>query len=361
MPEWIVISSPDRDARHSGVAIFLRRVRFPEQPVSHVVWIPGRLLHVRCSSPRTTLDVIAGYQYVWQEKNNESTVLLRHHFWLKLGLLLPGLSARHLQAIAADLNTHCRPVPSHVGPGVMRATRKPDLELEEIRRERDLVLLNTWGRAAPGRCCTFENGDTASQLHFICTRRSQADTLSRQSSHCPRRRPLQRQMSVALQGPSPVNSVRELNRRLLPVCQSLFPSQRRQKPAVPGQEQVAQSIAHMWSAYRALRVPGPYLSIARASAAYRNTVAFQEACKALRQASRQKRRLWFEEQISAAGQAASGHDMGAVYTVVNKIAPRKCRDKVRIRAEQGHLLSALSLSLSLPLSLSLSLSFSLPF
>ena len=212
------------------------------------------------------------------------------------------------------------------------------------------MLLNTWGRAAPGRCCTFENGDTASQLHFICTRRSQADTLSRQSSHCPRRRPLQRQMSVALQGPSPVNSVRELNRRLLPVCQSLFPSQRRQKPAVPGQEQVAQSIAHMWSAYRALRVPGPYLSIARASAAYRNTVAFQEACKALRQASRQKRRLWFEEQISAAGQAASGHDMGAVYTVVNKIAPRKCRDKVRIRAEQGHLLSALSLSLPLSLS-----------
>ena len=181
MPEGIVISSPDRDARHSGVAFFVRRVCFLERQVSHVVWIPGRLLHVRCSSQRITLDLIAGYQHVWQERSNESTVRLRHQFWLKIGLLPQGLPARHLLILAADLNTHCRPVPGHVGRGVMRAIRKPELEFEELPKERDLVLLNSWGRATPGRCSTFENGSAAAQLDFICTRRPQADAIARQS------------------------------------------------------------------------------------------------------------------------------------------------------------------------------------
>ena len=44
LKNWLVISSPDAAARFSGVAVFMRRSRFSDHQVSHVVWIPGRLI-----------------------------------------------------------------------------------------------------------------------------------------------------------------------------------------------------------------------------------------------------------------------------------------------------------------------------
>ena len=81
--------------------------------------------------------------------------------------------------MGADLNTQCRTVPGLIGRGLMPSSRRPDAELEAMLRERQLVLLNTWGRAAPSRCRTFENGSVASQLDFICTWRRHADSVAR--------------------------------------------------------------------------------------------------------------------------------------------------------------------------------------
>ena len=55
--------------------------------------------------------------------------------------------------------------------------------------------------------------------------------------------------------------------------------------------------------------------------------------------ARAARRAWFEEHIQVAEQAAKVHNLGAVYRVINTIAPRKRREKVRIRGAQGELLS----------------------
>ena len=169
LPGWIVISSPDADARCSCVAVFMRRRLFADQQVSHVTWISVRLLHVRHSAAKLHLDIIVGYQWVWQDKHAERTAKLRHHFWHQLSLLLQGLPTRNVLVMGADLNTQCRTVPGLIGRGLMPSSRRPDVELEEMLRERQLVLLNTWGRAAPSRCRTFENGSMASQLDFICT------------------------------------------------------------------------------------------------------------------------------------------------------------------------------------------------
>ena len=69
-----------------------------------------------------------------------------------------------------------------------------------------------------------------------------------------------------------------------------------------------------------LQVPGPYGSFSRASEALRRQAEFRAAHRQLRSASRQQRRLWFEEQVTRAEQAAATNDLRGVYAVVNTIA-----------------------------------------
>ena len=91
LPNWLVISAPDASNRYSGVAVFARRSRLAESRVSHVTWMPGRLLHLRYASPQATLDIVAGYQFVRQSWTDARAQQQRHTFWTKLGLLLKGL------------------------------------------------------------------------------------------------------------------------------------------------------------------------------------------------------------------------------------------------------------------------------
>ena len=390
LPGWIVISSPDAAARCSGVAVFMRRRLFADQQVSHVTWIPGRLMHIRHSAAKLHLDIIVGYQWVWQDKHAERTAKLRHHFWHQLSLLLQGLPTRNVLVMGADLNTQCRTVPGLIGRGLLPPTRKPDAELEAMLRERQLVLLNTWGRAAPSRCKTFENGSVASQLDFIGTWRRHADSVARTATPLaldlvpwrkgPKHLPVQasipwipgwqlaprpraqpaysrRDLNLAISQNTPEaqhlkhqlqttlielagdGGFGDLNKRLLPVCQRLFPSRRRPGRGTERQRQVQDNVQALWAAHARLQVPGPFGSFHRASEAVRRQAAFKEAHQQLRRVSRQQRRTWFEEQVVKAEQAAATNDLRGVYAAVNVIAPRRRFEKVRIRSEQGQLLS----------------------
>ncbi|CAE7797071.1 unnamed protein product [Symbiodinium sp. CCMP2592] len=392
LPNWLVISSPNAGNRYSGVAVFARRSVFEDNQMSHVIWIPGRLLHVRYDSPRAKLDIVVGYQTVRQKASDVKTQQRRHAFWTKLGLLLQGIPARNVLVLGADLNTACRPLPGLNGRGVLKATRSPDEELEELQRVSQLVTLNTWGRANPGKSRTFENGETASQIDFVCTWRHFADTEARQSCplaldlvpwrNGPKHFPVMASIpwiqgwklrakrvtkpgiskrdllqAIQHQHPSaselrvhltsaivelgPNGTIEELNTKVLPVCQRLFPSRR--KPTRHAQssadKQVKQCIDDMWHAHSRLAVPGPRMSFMRCAEVVRRRATFQAASKALKAASKMKRREWFDAQLERAEHAASRHDLSAVYAVINILAPKRKVDKVRIRSEQGHLLS----------------------
>ena len=65
----------------------------------------------------------------------------------------------------------------------------------------------------------------------------------------------------------------------------------------------------------------------------------RQAARELRTAGKKQRQSWLDAQLLEAEQAAAKHDLGAVYRVVNSIAPKRRRDKVRIRSKQGHLMS----------------------
>ncbi|CAE7560727.1 unnamed protein product [Symbiodinium necroappetens] len=175
LDDWIAITSADSSSRFSGVAAFLRRSKFQEDAISRCTWIPGRLLHIRCQGHRAVLDIVVGYQWVWQEKDAHKVARKRATFWTKLGCLCQGLPTRHLLIMGADFNSTARPISGLVGRGLHPTTRAHDLDFEALLLEQKLVLLNTWTSATPRLSRTFLHGTQSSQIDFVLTRRRHAD------------------------------------------------------------------------------------------------------------------------------------------------------------------------------------------
>jgi len=78
----------------------------PSDSLSFHTWIPGRLLHVRCHTPRATLDIIAGYQHVCEGSGHPQAAANRGHYWDQLSKLLQGLPNRNMVVLGMDANTH---------------------------------------------------------------------------------------------------------------------------------------------------------------------------------------------------------------------------------------------------------------
>ena len=158
IPGWTVVVTADAAHLYSGVGIFVsNRIASADQISSHT-WIAARLLHVRCSTARLTLDVVGGYQWVWQGDHQQNNSTHRSSFWCKLSELLQGLPARNMVAVCMDANTPLHPVPGLVGRGVMRTTRHRDQEFEAMLQALNLVVLNSWTSASPQQAHTFSNG-----------------------------------------------------------------------------------------------------------------------------------------------------------------------------------------------------------
>ncbi|CAE7235660.1 Pol, partial [Symbiodinium sp. CCMP2456] len=177
--DWYAIVCPDSKHRYCGVGVFISsRVAQPDQ-VAYKTVIPGRLLHARCTTRLLTMDIVAGYQWVWQEQTKEAVAQNRHRFWTQLGRLLHTFPVRNLLVMGCDLNTGLRPIPGLIGRGLLKHNKKPDEEFEALVQAHSLVLLNTWSRASPNGCHTFANHSTKTQLDFVLTRRLTVDGASR--------------------------------------------------------------------------------------------------------------------------------------------------------------------------------------
>ena len=391
LPQWSVITSADPRNRFAGVAVFLRKSRFPAHGLSHCTWIPGRLLQVRYSDNYITVDVVVGYQWVWQERDKDKIAKQREHFWTQLSKLCQGIPARNLLLLGADLNSVCRPIPGLVGRGVLKTTRPTEPALDALLEEQKLVLLNTWSSSAPRWCFTFKHGSVETQIDFLAVRRRHADRTARGAKPRnldlvpwrlgPKHRPLEASLPwvsgwvVAPRAQKPLRfslqtmrkslqaqddkaqllrqkvqqvvssmpeaaTIQDINQKLLPVCKSIFPPTNKPQPADHGQALVVASVRHMWTAHRAMSMRGRAVSLRNVVAAWKQYLLFRRAYQALRQASRDRRARWLEAQVVSAEAAAQKNDVATVYRVVNQIAPKKRRDRVRIRSAAGHILSA---------------------
>jgi len=389
IPGWTVIVSASPDNRCAGVGVFISTKVVPGDLVSFRTCIPGRLLHVRCTDESKTLDIIAGYQWVRTDGGDKCTADRRSHFWTQLGLLLHSIPTRNLVVVGADFNTQCRPLSGLVGRGVMDTTRSPDAELESLLNEHQLVLLNTWGRSRKYISHTYRFDDVYSQIDFLAMRRPTADRVARQARaqqfdlspwrggakhraivasipwragwtfHARNIAPVkfslpQMRQSLkhwdakaqalhnwirhTLQHAPPELTLQKLNTRVLTQCVRLYPKGKAVVSKPSTQPAVIESIRSMKLAQRALQSHPKCRSLRGIIEVWRLLTAFRRRGRELRVASKLARRQWFEEHIQEAEQAAQRQDLGSVYRVINRLAPKRRYEKVRIRSSTGEML-----------------------
>ena len=251
------------------------------------------------------------------------------------------------------------------------------------------MLLNTWGKSAVRHCHTFCNGATYSQLDFLGTRRLVVDSEAKTAKpialsltpwrqgpqHWPvcgslkwsagwtfaRPKRIQQRFSLELLrqhiklgtpqalelqssvdriiADSPgIGALAAVNRKVLQVCNRLFPRSVAPNKR-PGQSpQVAQGIRDMWQAYAITKMPVAGTQFQRSAERSRRHCQFQQRTKELRALSRGARKQWLVELLQEAEVAAAAHNMSQVYKIINIIAPRRRREQVRIKGLSGQLL-----------------------
>ena len=394
IPGWTFYVSANDKQRFSGVGVVVSHRIARAEDSTYCSWIPGRLLQVRCGGARTTIDILAGYQWVWANGAAPATLENRSFFWNQLSRALHSIPRRNLLIVGADLNTRCQPIPGLIGRGVMNKNQVRDPELEAVLQEHNLVLLNTWGSSRPNCCHTFYHGETRSQIDFLAMRRPAADSVARRAApyvfdlapwrqgpkhHAlrasvpwragwtyakkpavqhrfslgelrssikamdERAQTLQAEVCRTLQRATECTTVAQMNTRVLALCRKLYPAR---KPGTPPHShkpclrpEVQNAVEQVWATQHAVRTSVKATGLRASIEAWRRAAAFKQASKQLRKASCAARKAWFEDRILEAERAARKNDLGAVYRVINHIAPKKKRDSVRIRGAQGQLLS----------------------
>ena len=394
IPGWTFYVSANDKQRFSGVGVVVSHRIARAEDSTYCTWIPGRLLQVRCGGARATIDILAGYQWVWATGTTPATLENRSFFWNQLSRALHSIPRRNLLIVGADLNTRCQPLPGLIGRGVMNKNKLRDPELEAVLQEHNLVLLNTWGSSRPNCCHTFYHGETRSQIDFLAMRRPAADHVARRAApyvfdlapwrqgpkhHAlrasipwragwtyakkpavqhrfslgelrlsikamdERAQKLQAEVCRTLQRDPESQTVSQMNARVLALCSKLYPARKihasshSQKPCL--QPEVQHAVEQVWATQSAVCTSAKAVGLRASIEAWRRAAAFKQASRQLRRVSRAARKAWFEDKILEAERAASKHDLGAVYRVINHIAPKKKRDSVRIRGTRGQLLS----------------------
>ena len=286
------------------------------------------------------------------------------------------------------------PIPGLVGRGLLeRSRRKTDEELIQLLQAHQLVMLNTWSSKRPVTSGTFRNGDQISQLDFVLVRRCFADAWARRARaqsldlapwrlgpkhkpvlaslpfragwclvrktqgvpkysvsnlrNCikqagPRAQALAVAVKGILQSCAAHMDFRQINARLLNLCQTWFPASKPSRALPSRNPETIQAAHRLWDLQKQLqlRKSSRKLSFQEANAAWHRHQALQQARSEIRRSGRDARRQWLISQIEVAEDACNRNDLRTVYQVVSTLAPKTKRDNVYVKSPQGHLLNS---------------------
>ena len=397
---WLFVSSPDPGTRFAGVAVALRKSLVKGGVVRSAEIVPGRLLHVRISGVHYGIDILSCYQHVISSRESQNkTAAKREQIWTALGRCLSTLPRRNILILGGDLNCSARPQTHVAGPC---APPPSDYyfdqdDLMALATAHSLSFLNTWSRGSGQSMQTFLNGSSNSQIDYNLTRRSSADSYSKQSRpvptldfspwrlggrHAPVQATIPRKPGWLVHGTrrppqmgydkqdledslyhndhrarllyhevqDGVAKLQEytaagLNTLLLQKCIEIFPPQQRPRALRPWQQaSVQQSVRAMWRQRTALRQVGHAVrfglySIRHVLYAFREYARFQRSYRELRRQGREHRKQILLDKLQHAARASQRKDTRALYQVIRQISPKLIAGKVRIRSTDGQSLT----------------------
>ena len=172
---WHVVSSSVSQGRKAGVMTMIHKSLCTLSDLRSNEIIKGRLHQVRLPWQNSHIQVITGYQHVWQSQITKSENIEQRREWSEqLSKSLSRLPQRDRVLVCADFNSVAKRELPWVGPCALPNTNRAKKHLRPINdfcREHNMVALNTFACKRPH---TFQNGSTKTQIDFILMRQKDA-------------------------------------------------------------------------------------------------------------------------------------------------------------------------------------------
>ena len=346
----------------------------------------GRIQHTRIYRQNGSIDVINIYQRVWSRESAETIASQRKTVWNAMRELLDSLPARNQVLVCGDMNTQLpftRGVTgTSVGQQLYRDARD-EHELQSILRLHGTQAVNTFHDPY---CYTYIGPGARTQLDYVFMRAVQAGGLAKHARglhdfplnasrgecyHVPiyvqflGHWKVWQQQTPRRGGPSrialaqhiqtnPAEAKECINVRLqecnggldaldtaLKLAQADIESkvhQANHQLAKPWQDSGMRGVLQQaWSHLRQSRQQD-VATVRGLFQAWQHLHQFQKLMKSTRTQSRRLRRARLLAKLDEAQQADTQHDLGHVYRVVDKIAPKCSQVRPQLRNSQGFLL-----------------------
>ena len=126
-----------------------------------------------------------------------------------------------------------------------------------------------------------------------------------------------------------------VNAVLTTAAEQYLVSQCPRRPSKPVDAE--QPVKHMWEQYRLLKEAKRVGAVSEDLKARQD--AFKQAQKAVREFSKQRRAMFFDEQLRQAAAASEKGDIRTLHAIINRVAPRTRRARPQIRSAEGKMVS----------------------
>ena len=189
LPGWSVISSPDPNHRHAGVAVIVSCKPAPSEALQYRAVKPGRILHVRFpvgqGRQARAVDVVSAYQWAWDAEPAKGRLDARRKFWEEISSLVQSFPKRNVHCVAGDFNCPLGPQGQCAGQGIYPGRQAPpdSQAFGDLIRCAGLCALNTWTRAReaytfhmPGETCK------RTQIDFVLASPNATDLRAKRSA-----------------------------------------------------------------------------------------------------------------------------------------------------------------------------------
>ena len=346
----------------------------------------GRVQHTRIYDPKGGLDIINVYQKVWSHATAEAVRAERRKVWDAIAECLDRIPARNQVVMVGDMNVQ---LPSTYG---ITGTSVTAHKYRDVRDEADLIaVLRQHGLQAINtfhdkRHRTYSHAGVFSQLDYVFAKGSQITGLSKQAhglhdfpliaasgegSHVPIRAQIPKNwriwkygqgpsrgpnhkaaMSFLQQNPDILAShvhqaLRQPLSNLADIDQALWDAQQAATSTVAVTADVSQRpwqdldlrgvLRRAWDHLRQARVQRDK-RLGSLFTAWRHAAQFLRLIKTTRKMCRRLRRQKLLAILNNLQHASHTQEMAGIFKIVDKIAPKRNRQRPQFRNSQGGIL-----------------------
>ena len=393
---WHIIHSGIEGQRKAGIAVMIAQSLCTAAQLQWHEVIPGHLLHIRVQLPGHPLDIVCCYQHTCLR--TQANMQLRATWWSHLDHLLRNLPRRNLLLMAGDFNCSLPHLQTLTGTASFRwnsqnvqGPKHPDMgTFSDLVKQHGLSVLNTWDSTLGP---SYVNQGSGSRIDFALTRLTSSDgdakrvlylwdapfmhcgtwghaplffslkrywfsgTTQHQTGKISMRQRMEARTALTARTEKWTNFINAASLlvdqchaqattsgtldidKLHQTMQPLFHRSFAIPKSVPVQQpwQKAQIlIMNKWEHRQRLKAIQE-ITLLGVFRAWFHGIRFTALSRCHRRHARALRTMKFQDLVAEASDAASRHDMFALYRTINRHSPKQPHRRIQLRNAAGHI------------------------